>query len=845
MRNRLAQALSLLAIALGAAASPAIEVVDSARFNTSSAPDGWQAPAFDDSGWQEVTGGVGTPGTPNARIGALWNTSRVWLRKRYTLDAAPADLRLYLHHDEDARVFLNGQLIAEVTGYSTNYKLIQLGEESRRAAKVGENTLAVFCRQTDGGQYLDVHLVEGPTPPTLPRLKRKPFTSDLITKWGEGVTADNAWTEYPRPQLQREQWTNLNGHWDYAVTAATRQQPPADWDGQILVPFCLESKLGGVSKVLEDDQALWYRRIITGMPAAGMIRCLNFEAVDYRCQAFVNGQFVGEHQGGNTPFSFDVTSALGEGKNELIVRVEDDTEKFQLRGKQTLTPRGVWYTQVSGIWQTVWLEDVPDAHLSDIKIATDAAAGAITLQPITAGRGRFTVSVKDGEKVVARGESTGGAISLTIPDAKLWSPDSPHLYGIEATFAAAGGRADRVTSYAGIRTVGRERDADGHLRFTLNGEPVFHWGPLDQGWWPEGLLTPPADEALTFEIEWLKAAGFNMIRKHIKVEPRRYYYHCDRLGMMVWQDHVSGGPDPAWSRLKPGPKRGTWPDAEHKQFMRELEAMVGALENHPSIVVWVPFNEAWGQHSSTEVGRWMVERDPSRLVNIASGGNFWPVGHIVDAHKYPHPDFPFEQGEGGRFDDYIKVVGEFGGHGYPVRGHLWDPARRNWGYGGLPANDAEYAERYKTSIAKLNELRLRGIAGGVYTQTTDVEGEINGLMTYDRKVIKLPAEELSELSRVLFQDQPVEANTATSATKKKRAEDVLGFDDPRTSFDAVPTDGRPSQVMPREESRDGLESQHRTPFVKPCWILDPGATLGTNDVYCLTSGVARPPGLSN
>lgn len=285
------------------------------------------------------------------------------------------------------------------------------------------------------------------------------------------------------------------------------------------------------------------------------------------------------------------------------------------------------------------------------------------------------------------------------------------------------------------------------MRFTLNGKEIFHLGPLDQGWWPDGLLTPPSDEAIQFEIEFLKSAGFNMIRKHIKVEPRRYYYHCDRLGMMVWQDQVSAGNNPPWTRLQANPRDADWPDEHHQQFMTELARMIDLLENHPSIVVWVPFNEAWGQHRTVEVGKWSAERDPTRLINIASGGNFWPIGDVVDHHNYPHPDFPFDAD---RFGGYIYVVGEFGGHGLPVPGHIWDANRRNWGYGGLPKDEAEYKERYVTSIKMLTDLRSRGISAGVYTQTTDVEGEINGLMTYDRKVIKIPAKELAELHRPLL-----------------------------------------------------------------------------------------------
>ena len=350
----------------------------------------------------------------------------------------------------------------------------------------------------------------------------------------------------------------------------------------------------------------------------------------------------------------------------------------------------------------------------------------------------------DGREI-ARTTSDAPSMSLQIPRPKLWSPELPTLYDLEIRL-----NDDVVRSYVGIREVGKAKDTEGHWRFTLNGKPVFHWGPLDQGWWPDGLLTPPSDEAMVWEVGWLKEAGFNMIRKHIKVEPRRFYYHCDRLGMMVWQDHVSGGPKPKWTRLRPDPEDAQWPDEKHEQFMLELNRMITKLETHPSIVSWVPFNEAWGQHRTMEVGQWTSKRDPSRLNNIASGGNFWPIGDVLDHHAYPHPTFPFELGKGGRFDGFIKVMGEFGGHGYPVKGHLWDADRRNWGYGGLPKNEAEYKKRYVLSIEMLNELRAKGIAGGVYTQTTDVEGEINGLMTYDRKVVKIPARELAEIHKQLF-----------------------------------------------------------------------------------------------
>ncbi|MEQ8789953.1 MAG: glycoside hydrolase family 2 TIM barrel-domain containing protein [Pirellulaceae bacterium] len=749
-----------LLVLLVCAAASGQEIVDRWRYTLRPPGEGWRKADFDDTGWTEGAGGFGTRETPGARVGTVWATNSIWLRKTFTLDSVPDQPALLIHHDEDAEVFLNGRLAAGFKGFATEYKVAPLAKDKHALLRAGKNVLAVHCRQTRGGQFIDVHVVDAADAPKLPPPVRntKPFVSPLITRWGEEVTPENAWTEYPRPQLQRDNWLNLNGAWDYAITDAKQHERPEAWTGEILVPFCLESKLGGVQRLLDASEALWYRRSFKASPQKDRRTRLNFEAVDYRCEVFVNNQSVGAHQGGNTPFSFDITDAIRAGDNDLVVRVEDDTEGWQLRGKQTLNARGIWYTQVSGIWQTVWLEHVPSNYVQDVKIATDAEAGSIMIRPVIGGDEKphtVQVIVRDGATEVAKAESHGGGISITIPAAKLWSPAAPHLYDLEVTLQNSDGAVvDRVKSYAGIRSVGKVRDAEGHWRFTLNGEPIFHFGPLDQGWWPDGLLTPPSDEAMRFDIEWLKQAGFNMIRKHIKVEPRRYYYHCDRLGMLLWQDQVSGGEKPKWTRLQADPEDAVWPDKQHKQFLLELEWMIDALENHPSIVVWVPFNEAWGQHRTVEVGKWVAQRDPSRLVNIASGGNFWPVGDVVDAHSYPHPGFPFEQGQDGRFDDYIKVMGEFGGHGFPAPEHLWDPKRRNWGYGGLPENKAEYKQRYITSLNMLNELRGRGIAAGVYTQTTDVEGEINGLLTYDRRVIKIPAKELAELHSMLFTDPP-------------------------------------------------------------------------------------------
>ncbi|NNJ27385.1 sulfatase-like hydrolase/transferase [Alienimonas chondri] len=609
-----------------------------------------------------------------------------------------------------------------------------------------------------------------------------PVQDSMLTEWGEQVEPDSAWAEYPRPTMVRPQWQNLNGLWQYAVTPGDAD-PPTEWEGEILVPFALEAPLSGVGRRLNADQALWYRTTIPTPTDAtpGERTLLHFEAVDYACEVWVNGVSVGTHVGGNLPFSFDVSKALAassgsnaDGPASLVVKVRDATDAagaYQLRGKQMMEPRGIWYTPVSGIWQTVWTERVPAAAISavDFKTTIDGTvAASIVFDGKTSAEASTRITVLDDGNEVATAMSSPSApaseVTFTIPDVKLWSPASPHLYDLKIELLNGRRVVDTVQSYVGVREVGTEKDENGDLRLTLNGEPLFHWGPLDQGWWPDGLLTPPSDEAMQSDVDWLKRAGFNMIRKHIKVEPRRYYAHCDRVGMLVWQDQPSGGRDegagewPRWHRLAdnyPGQPERTedlselridadWPDAAHEQYMRELKGMVDGLDVHPSIVCWVPFNERWGQHRTAEVGRWLKEYDPTRIVNVASGGNFAPVGDIADEHTYPHPFFNTDEP---RFDPFVKVVGEFGGHGWPVKGHLWNEETRNWGYGGLPKTKDEYVDRLAESIRRLGELKKQGVAAGIYTQTTDVEGEINGLLTYDRAVAKIPAERLRQIAQ--------------------------------------------------------------------------------------------------
>lgn len=564
----------------------------------------------------------------------------------------------------------------------------------------------------------------------------------MMTRWGKQVTPQNAWREYPRPQFRREdKWKNLNGLWQYSVGQQSRI--PEVYQGEILVPFPLESALSGVKRLLEPGETLWYRRTFRHETPAGHRTHLHFEAVDYACRIYLNGTDIGSHLGSSDPFQFDITSALRAGENELIVSVIDETAATQTLGKQSLKPKGIYYTRVSGIWQTVWLEDVPARHFRMVKMKPRIAEGTLRVLPTLAGEPlkeeRIVITVRDGDRVVGTADA---ALSVRIPDAKLWSPDQPHLYDITMDLYERDVLVDRVESYAAMREVGTIRGPAGQIRMTLNGKVIFHYGPLDQGWWPDGLLTPPSDEAMRFDVDFLKQAGFNMIRKHIKVEPRRFYAHCDRVGMLVWQDMPSTGGRPFWSKLAPNPVEDSWPADQHAQFITELKAMVSSLRNHPSIVMWIPFNERWGQHETIRVGQLMENLDVTRLLNIASGGNFFPVGDVADRHNYPEPMFPFEDR---RFDDYVKVIGEFGGHGLVVAGHQWNPEMRNWGYGDLPATKEEYSQRYRNTFEQLMKLRRRGVAAGVYTQTTDVEGEVNGLMTYDREVQKMTAQELFEL----------------------------------------------------------------------------------------------------
>ena len=555
----------------------------------------------------------------------------------------------------------------------------------------------------------------------------------LMTRWAAEVNRARPLPEYPRPQMARKNWTNLNGEWDYAIGTRGGRQPAAA--GKIVVPFAIESALSGVTKPVSPEEWLWYRRTFdVPRPSRGERVLLHFGAVDWEAAVSVNGRAIGEHRGGYDPFTFDITDALAAtGAQELVVRVWDPTDKGpQPRGKQVLNPRSIWYTAVTGIWQTVWLETVPSTYVGSLRIDPDVDGGALAVRVNAAGpaaaTSTATVTVLDGTRAAGKGSGVAGStIRVPLPNAKLWSPSSPFLYTLQITLSGG----DEITSYAGMRKIAVTKAADGFNRLFLNNQPLFHYGPLDQGWWPDGLYTAPTDEALRFDVEAQKNLGFNAIRKHVKVEPARWYYDCDRLGMLVWQDMPSGNNDTPEGR---------------EQFARELAHVVDALRNAPSIVMWVPFNEGWGQHDTPRYVDWLKKEDPTRLVNNASGWTDEGVGDVTDGHAYPGPGAPPAEAK------RASVNGEFGGLGLPLEGHTW-LAKGNWGYRSFTSPEA-LGEAYRRLLSQLRLQIADGASAAIYTQTTDVEIEVNGLMTYDRAVTKMPAAELSRWNATLFTPPP-------------------------------------------------------------------------------------------
>lgn len=570
-----------------------------------------------------------------------------------------------------------------------------------------------------------------------------PAGDRISTPWTDKVNPANPLPEYPRPAMERTDWLNLNGLWNYAILPV-KDARPSHYQGEILVPFAVESSLSGVGKTVGKDNNLWYQREFT-VPSAwkGKDVMLNFGAVDYKADVFLNDVKIAQHKGGYTPFSVNITPYLKPGKQNLVVKVWDPTDAgHQAIGKQMAEPHSIWYTPVTGIWQTVWLEPVNKNHISSVTPVADIDNNNLTVNVALAEPSPedvVEVIAYDGALSVASAKTSAKfPVELTIPDAKLWSPDSPFLYDLEVNLYQNGKKVDAVKSYAAMRKISQKRDKNGIMRMQLNNKDLFQFGPLDQGYWPDGLYTAPTDEALLFDIKKTKDWGFNMIRKHMKVEPARWYTHCDREGILVWQDmpRITGGP--RWQTFKWFDNAEWIPSNEtQKDYQDEWEEIIEFCKPYPSVVVWTPFNESWGQFKTKEISDLTKNLDPSRLVNSASGGNHIPgAGDIVDVHNYPEPKLSFFDGNS------VMALGEYGGLGLPLDGHLWQ-ADRNWGYVKYE-NAAQLTDEYVRFIDIFVPLVKQGYSAGVYTQTTDVEGEVNGLMTYDRKVTKMDEKRLRE-----------------------------------------------------------------------------------------------------
>ncbi|MDB5231969.1 MAG: lacZ 3 [Chitinophagaceae bacterium] len=576
-----------------------------------------------------------------------------------------------------------------------------------------------------------------------------PFLSEaqLTTQWTSQVTPANAHREYPRPQMVRDEWQNLNGLWDYAITPE-QDEKVTNWQGKILVPYPVESLLSGVKKAVGPINKLWYHKTFT-VPAAWKNKhvLLHFEAVDWETKVSVNGRELGIHQGGYDAFSFDITSALkNSGDQHIVVSVWDPSNAgYQPQGKQWNNPRSIWYTATTGIWQTAWLEPVNEVSITDFKLVPDIHTKTLHISLANAEQYKgYTVQATayDKGKKLSEASGTANSTDLRLTDVKLWSPDQPFLYDLTLTLLKDGKKTDAVKSYFGMRSISLGKDAMGVQRLLLNDQPLFQYGPLDQGFWPDGLYTAPTDEALRYDIEVEKKVGFNMIRKHVKVEPKRWYYWCDKLGILVWQDMPSGdrhigGRDTDIVRTA---------QSSH-QYKKELHQMIDQHYNSPAIVTWVPFNEGWGQFATGQIADFVKQWDPTRLVNSVSGWTDRGVGDMHDIHNYPKPAMPPLEA------NRAAILGEFGGQALVVKDHLWNNDLS------LAPNHIQTSltsdqlwQTYSSFIDSVYMLKKKGLAAAVYTQTTDVEMEVNGILTYDRRILKMDADKLKRIHTRLIKD---------------------------------------------------------------------------------------------
>lgn len=597
----------------------------------------------------------------------------------------------------------------------------------------------------------------------------KPVPGNLFTRWAKDLTPDNAWREYPRPQLVRREWQNLNGLWEYAI--GPRQGvdfPPSQ--GHILVPFPIESALSGVKRPLSPDERLWYRRTFRVDPTwRGKRLLLHFGAVDWEAEVWLNGRQVGTHRGGFLPFWFDITQALESGENELLVTVTDPTDSsWQSRGKQVLSPGSIWYSAVSGIWQTVWLEPVPDPFISGLRITPNLDDGSVRVEIHSSGTLERLEDIhlrvfSSGEQVAEQVlPASGREATLAIPEVDPWSPASPHLYDLVIESGE-----DQVGSYFAMRKFSLGKDARGRTRLCLNNQPLFQFGPLDQGYWPDGLYTPPSRAALCFDLDMIQKLGCNMLRKHVKVEPACYYAECDRRGLIVWQDmpngaravgdatsvliHLFGSRHDDHNYAYAGRE-----EAESRtDYRRELQELVDHLYHFPCIGMWVPFNEGWGQFDSLEVAEWLRGYDPTRPVDAASGWFDQGGGDSKSLHVYfkKLPTIPPEK-------ERALVLSEFGGHSLKVPGHTWDQ-EAEFGYRKYRSPRELTAAYLRLLEKELKPWIRRGLSAAVYTQTTDVEIEVNGYLSYDREVEKMDFDLLTEMHTALTDEKQADEDRAS------------------------------------------------------------------------------------
>ena len=568
-----------------------------------------------------------------------------------------------------------------------------------------------------------------------------PAGNKIKTNWGINLNQNNIWQEYPRPQLERKDWINLNGLWSYSITDLNALKP-GNLDEKILVPFSLESSLSGVMKSLNEKQILWYYKefeIPENWKNKNIL--IHFNAVDWKCELFINDIKVGEHIGGYSEFNFDITKSLKEGKNKILLKVFDPSDKgYQPVGKQSLNPNGIWYTSISGIWQTVWLEPVNEKYVKKIDINNDFDNKEIKINCKLNIEENLPMEIsllfKEKEFMKIKGNSNSDIV-IKIPEEYFhpWSPSEPNIYRIKAElFDKTEKIIDSIESYTTIRKIEQRKDENGCYRIYLNNNKIFNMGVLDQGYWPDGLYTPPSEEAMIYDINKLKELGFNTIRKHVKIEPYRYYYYCDKIGMLIWQDMPSGDrQENKWEHHQLNAGDDVKRSEESKNnYYQEWAEIINNLKFFQCIILWVPFNEAWGQFDTEKVVEFTNKQDPTRLINAASGGNHRICGNFLDLHNYPEPSQYL------KVDDLINILGEFGGLGLDIKGHTWKDD--NWGYKTFKTKE-EITEKYEEYINLIIN-SFKGFSAAIYTQTTDVETEINGLITYDRSEIKVDKEKI-------------------------------------------------------------------------------------------------------